>query len=188
MINKLNKLLPILFLYTLIIGCSVSTYNTKGFPDELMIGIHDLPKNFNISDSSFPEIEGGYSCEIKYENTLGGVGALIMHQITIYPDSKTSSENFSKWEKKWLNEKWVKAPETTFVPKNSSDLFRLACLQVTINDLPSKSCRFIQLHNNLIILVLTNIQPDNLNFQQFDEILKKIDNRLPGDEIPMPGE
>lgn len=60
-------------------------------------------------------------------------------------------------------------------------------MEVKINEMPSRSCELLQLHNNIIILVLTNINSDNIDYTTFEEILTQLDARLPDGDIPMPG-
>lgn len=59
-------------------------------------------------------------------------------------------------------------------------------MDLEINSLPTKSCTLLQLHNNLVILVLVNINTDNISFSEFEEILTKLDTRLPADEVYLP--
>jgi hypothetical protein len=46
----------------------------------------------------------------------------------------------------------------------------------------------LQLHNNLIILDLTNINADNIILLAIDSVLQILDTRLPSTNIPMPSQ
>jgi hypothetical protein len=187
--NKRCGLFLILIALILVSGCDSSTPKGKeDFPYDLMVNIHDLTDQFVNSGNEFSTIDGAFSFEIQYMNRNDKAGALVDHQITIYPDSKSANEDFANWEDKWFNESWVTPSESTFKPKNSDDLYKMGCMDTAINGEPTKSCELLQLHNNLIILVLTNINADNISFSTFDEILQKLDARLPSGDIPMPGQ
>ncbi len=172
-----------------IIGCN-SNPPPKGvdeFPYGLMVSIFDLTNQFEKTGSEFPEIDGAFSYAVVYRNRSKKTGAIFSHQITIYPDSKSANEAYSSWVTKWFNEYWIQPSDSTYTPKSPDDIYQIACMDVIINELPTRSCELLQLHNNLIILVLTNINSDNIDFATFEDILTQLDARLPDGDIPKPG-
>lgn len=169
-------------------GCT-SNPRPKGvedFPYDLMVNIVDLTNKFEYFGSEFPEIDGAFSYSITYVNKSKMIGSNFSHWITIYSDSKSASDAYSSWETRWFNEHWTYPSDSTYKPKNSEDIYQLECMDVKINEMPTRSCGLLQLHNNLIILVLTNINSDNIDYSTFEEILSLLDARLPAGDIPMP--
>jgi hypothetical protein len=186
----IRKSLLFVGIILLLIGCS-SNPPPKGvddFPYDLMVNIIDLTNQFEYFSSEFPKIDGAFSYGISYVNKSKMIGSNFSHRITIYSDSKSAIDAFPSWETQWFNEHWTHPSDSTYAPKSSDDIYQIACMDVKINELPTRSCELLQLHNNLIILVLTNINSDNIDFATFEEILTKLDARLPEGEIPIPGQ
>jgi len=181
--NEIVILVVILF-FT---GCT-TTPPPKGvedFPYGLMVNIFDLSTQYKKTGSEFPVIDGAFAYSISYRNKKN---ALFTHQIAIYRDSKSASDAYSLWESQWFNKNWTHPSDLTYNPKNNSDLYQLKCMDVKMNELPTRSCRMLQLHKNLIILVLTNINSESIDFTTFEDVLTKLDARLPTGDIPMPGQ
>jgi hypothetical protein len=171
------------------VGCTANPppKGVDDFPYDLMVNIVDLTNKFEYFSSEFPKIDGAFTYSITYVNKSKMIGSNFSHWVSIYSDSKSANEAYSSWETRWFNEHWTYPSDSTYKPKNSEDIYQIACMDVKINELPTRSCELLQLHNNLIILVLTNINSDNIDFRTFEEILTQLDARLPTEDIPVPG-
>jgi hypothetical protein len=170
-------------------GCIIQPMAPSDFPYELMLQPSDLPTGFTRTGGSFPQVEGGYSHLVGFSSNPAEIGTGIGHQITIYPDLNSAKEYFTDWEKEWFTPAWHE-PATTFTPLNADDKFRLACMEVQIDGRSSRSCTYLQQHNNLIVLVYGNINDKVLNYDQFIEMLRRLDSRLPNKDnlVPTPVE
>jgi hypothetical protein len=170
-------------------GCDLQPIAPSDFPYELMLQPSDLPPGFIRTGGSFPQVEDGYSHLVGFSSNPEEIATGIGHQITIYPDFDASKAHFSDWEKEWFTPAWHE-PSATFSPLDSDDKFRLACMDVQFNGKPSRSCTYLQQHNNLIILVYGNMDDKVFTYDQFIEMLGRLDARLPeSDEIvPTPVE
>lgn len=157
-------LLIILLISLLFSGCAVSQQQAIKFPFELMLGIPDLSLQFEHTYSNLQEIEGGVSYEIKYAKVDYFPGSIVDHQISIYQDPQTASENYFIMEKEYFNDAWVKSSELFFSPHAKDDIFRMGCMDLTFDGVPTKSCQLLQLHNNLVIMVIANINEKNIDF------------------------
>lgn len=158
----------------------------KYFPYDLMVNDLDLPAGFKPSGEEYTTPDNSISFEVSYANPNNKFGALFKHSITIYTDEKTAKAAYATWADKWFNEYYVTPTKMRFKPKSPEDVYQIGCYSESINGVPSQSCRFLQLHNNLIILAITNINSDNISFSIFDEILQKLDARLPSGDAPLP--
>jgi hypothetical protein len=170
-------------------GCSIQPMAPSDFPYELMLQPSDLPAGFTRTGGSFPQVEDGYSHLVGFSSNPDEIGTGIGHQITIYPNIDAAKGYFSDWEKEWFTPAWYE-PSIMFTPLDNDDKFRLACMDMQINSRSSKNCTYLQQHNNLIVLVYSNIGDKVLNYDQFMETLKKLDARLPEKDklIPTPVE
>jgi len=184
--TKSIRLLITAILLISIFGCGILPTASDDFPYDLMIGLADLPKGFEYGDSGFPEIEGAKSFYLTYGRETDKLGALIRHQITIYPNIESAQSSFPIWENEWFTNSWSQPKESKFKPSNPEDIHSLKCLPTQIDDRQSQSCRMLQQHKNLVILVLVNIDSENMSFAEFDAVLQRLDSRLPVDPIPMP--
>lgn len=156
------------------------------FPFELMIDLDDLSNDYRFNDGDYPDVEGAISYVAIYGRLSKELGASISHQLIIYPDSEAAARNFSAWEDEWFPYDWIPIEGSTFKPHNSEDLYLLKCLPADLESW-GQGCRYLQLHGNLIILVETTINEEkNMSFGEFNEILRKLDARLPIEDIPMP--
>jgi len=166
-----------------IFGCSSLTAIAPKFPYDLMIGLYDLPKGFEHVNGEFPEVEGGASHFVTYSKNKNEFGELVSHQITIYPSSEIAKDKYPDWIDQWTISSWIETSEIKFTPKDTADTFTLKCLDGIVNNSPMKSCRFIQLHKNLIVLILVNFGANTISYTEFEEVLVKLDQRLPSEEI-----
>ena len=191
-----KKRLKFIILISLIIftlGCAINDAIEKkldearnSFPFDLMIGIDDLSYDYRFNSGDYPKVEGAISYIAIYGRTSKELATSILHQLTIYPDSELAARDFSTWEDKWFTNDWIPIEESRFKPNNLEDLYLLKCLPAG-SESWGQSCRFLQLHGNLIILVGTTINEEsNLSFAEFDEVLRKLDARLPTENVPMP--
>ena len=169
------------------LGCGITSNVQDDFPYDLMIGLADLSEDFEYKGSHFPEIEGAKSFYITYGKKSGELGALISHQITIYPDIKSAKDSIPIWENQSFTKNWLQPKESLFIPSDSDDFYAFKCLPTKINDRESQGCTSIQQHKNLVVLVIVNIDSENLSFSEFDNVMKKLDSRLPSEVVPMPG-
>ena len=184
--TKALRLIIITISLVSLIGCGIRSNARDDFPYDLMIGLADLPKGFQYGDSGFPEIESAKSFYLTYGRDSDKLGALIRHQITIYPDIEAAQRSLPVWENEWFTDSWSQTEESKFRPSDQEDIYSLKCLPAQIDGRQSKSCRMLQQHNNLVILVLVNIDSENMSFAEFDTVLKRLDSRLPVDPLPMP--
>lgn len=183
---KILKPLVMVFLLISTMSCSLVSSERDKFPYEMMIGLNDLPTGFEYGDSGFPEIKDATSYYLTYGRISEEIGALIRHQITIYKDVESAQNSYPDWEDQWFTDSWSTPDESSYIPHDPEDIYLLKCLPTQINERQSQACSLLQLHKNLVILVLTNIDSQNLSFAEFDEILRKLDARLPSDVVPLP--
>lgn len=185
-----HSIIVLLVLLLLSTGCNTNPPpdGASEFPFDLMVNINDLSNQFELSSNEFPIINGAFSLNETYRNRSNKTGAVFTHQITIYPDSKSANAAYSSWKTEWFNEHWITPKDSIFRPKKIEDSYQLRCMDVIIDELPSRSCRLLQVHNNLIILILTNTNSENIDFPSFEDILSRLDARLPEGDIPMPGQ
>ena len=96
--------------------------------------------------------------------------------ISIYPNEEQIKQDYLQLEKKWFSvgKEW---PGAEFIPLDSKDEYRYACLQI-FSDKSIVSCRFLQKHNNIDVIILVNFDGRLMTMSQFNEILKVLDKRL----------
>jgi hypothetical protein len=184
--NKLLMILTTAILLFTILGCGTISNLQDDFPYDLMIGLADLPQNFEYRNSGFEEVEGGKSFYVTYGKKSGETGAVVSHQITIYPDIESAKRSIPTWENQLFTKNWSQPKESLFRPGNPDDFYELKCLPTQINERKSQGCRMLQQHNNLVVLILVNIDSENISYTEFDRILEKLDARLPSETIPLP--
>ena len=185
----MKKYLNYLWMLFLITGCSFQPISTPDFPYELMLQATDLPNGFERTGGSFPEVPDAFSHMVGFSSDPDVIGKGISHRITIYPDVDSAKDSFVQWERESFTQAWL-APSVIYTPMDVEDQAVLKCMNVQINDGISQSCRFLQQHNNLIILVLANIDSAAINYDEFLKMLQNLDKRLPtsGEVIALPSE
>ncbi|MBI9047482.1 MAG: hypothetical protein JEZ06_23555 [Anaerolineaceae bacterium] len=165
----------------LIFGCNLVSRTPPEMPGELMINQSaDLSGNYELKDMGIEEIEDGNLFYRTYEKKAENIGSIITHQISIYSDTETARNKFSFYEERLFTDIWIMPPSSNFEPIVSDDYYVYKCHD-TQND--SYSCRVIQQHQNLLIIIFVNINEKNISFSEFDEILESLDSRLPEEEI-----
>lgn len=169
----------------LVCSCSTTTLKARAFPYEMMLQLTDLPSQYNHLDSNFPEVKNGKSFEVAFKNKNNFVGSTILHQLAIFQDSNSAQEYYELLKGDYLQGYYL-PDNLKFSPENSDDSFQLGCIDGSINNIPTQTCDLIQLHNNLVIDVSTNINDMNLNMDEFNNILKVLESRLPIDNTPTP--
>lgn len=174
-------------LIVVISGCVIEPMAPSDFPYDLMIQSSDLPQGFIRTGGSFPERPGAFVHIVGYSSDADQTGAGISHQLAIYSDIESAKIGFSTREDEVFTDVWSVPPET-YIPLNPSDASILKCMDVQIDNDVSQSCTFLQQHNNIVILILAVIDSKTINFQQFIEMLQKLDSRLPSKIVPMPSQ
>lgn len=178
------------FIFLLIVaievsGCSTTGLQAKDFPYEMMLQLTDLPSEYNHLESNFPDVKNGKSFEVAFKNNNDFIGSTISHQIAIFQDSTSAQEYYELLKSNYLKGYYLPT-NLEFSPENSEDTFQLGCIDASISNVDTQSCKLIQLHNNLVIEVSTNINGMNLNMDEFNNILKVLDSRLPIENTPTP--
>lgn len=181
----MKNVIRFVLLMALMSGCAIEPMAPSDFPYDLMLQESDLPQGFVRTGGSFPDTPDAFVHIVGYSSNPGKIGSGISHQVAIYPDVETAKTAFSIREGEVFTDVWLE-PSNTYIPLDSNDASILKCMNVQIEDKISQSCRFLQQHNNFIILVLANIDSKVINFNQFIEMLQKLDSRLPSEIVPMP--
>jgi len=183
---KMNRtLMGFVALIAFISGCVIEPMAPSDFPYELMLQPSDLPQGFVRTGGTFPETPGAFVHIVGYAIDPDQIGVGISHQVAIYPDLESAKTAFSIREDEVFTDVWLE-PSNTYIPLNTDDRSALKCMDVQVDDKISQSCRFLQQHNNLVVLVLANIDSEAIDFQQFLDMLQKLDSRLPSESVPMP--
>jgi hypothetical protein len=184
---KIIRVIHIILIALFVSGCAIEPMAPSDFPYALMLQASDLPQGFIRTGGSFPQMENAFSHIVGYSSNPQKIATGISHQITIYPTSDLAIESFPRWEDEWLTNAWAE-PTESYEPLNPNDISVLKCMDIQIDNNPSQSCTYLQQHENLVILVLANIDSQAINFQQFLNMLDKLDSRLPSAVVPMPKE
>ena len=176
-----------MILLILMSGCGVMEKELNAFPYEYMIGLNDLPDDFKYIDSDFLAVEGAKSYTIVYGRTSEEFNTSIRHQIAIYPDPETVLESNSFWQNETFTSAWTTNMESTFKPTDPEDNHYLKCIPLTVNGVENQSCRFLQFHKNLVIYIYFRANSERgMSMEEFDEVLQKLDARLPAENVPVP--
>jgi len=135
----------------------------------------DFPKGWAFVSEDW----GSESGKKSYSATYGVPNKDIIgfgETIAIYPDQERAQNAYLELEEKWFSvgEKW---PGTEFTPLDSNDKYRYECIQIFL-DKSIISCRFLQKHNELVVLILVNIDDQAITISQFNKVLRVLDDRL----------
>ena len=103
-----------------------------------------------------------------------GIG--LNQTIQLYTSIAAAQNEYSNQEKEWFSttKKWEGAD---FSPLSSEDEYRYECVQIFM-DRSIVSCRFLQRHNQIVVLILVNVDGELITFTQLNEILRTLDERL----------
>jgi hypothetical protein len=177
-----------IFLSFILQACSPpSNQQTIEFPSEAMLTIRDLPKGWHRESIDFDqEVPNAESITVYFVGSTNPREShiLVSHQLSAYVDEESAQSAFPEWQEKWLSSESWKQPENwAFTPKDSDDIIEFGCLNQTINEKRFTVCTFLQLHKNLISLVLANIDGETLTIPEFEEAMKILDARL-NQEVP----
>jgi len=181
------KLFLSFIILVLVSSCASPKKTLVDFPLQIMLTITDLPEGFDFSYNDFEQINDGIEYEIQYAKTDKSTGSGVTHSVVVFENDKKASEYYVSIDNQFSSQSTYYVPvDFEFLPKEKSDLFRIGCWDVTLNSYPTISCRFIQLHNNLVIEARTNVNEKNISMQEFNFILKNLDSRLPDETVNMP--
>lgn len=174
------KKLFLSFLLTafLLSGCASNNTQGSSFPFEIMLQLTDLPAHYERLDSSLSNVDNGTVCEVSLKNKNSFTGSYIIHLVAIFKDDASAEKYYQSLADHYLRGAYL--PEgLSFIPSDPTDIYKLGCIDGSIDDVPTESCGLIQLHNNYAIEVTTNINEMNLNMSDFNQILQILDSRLP---------
>jgi hypothetical protein len=160
-------------------GCrSYATPAPQDFPYELMISILEVPQGWQRKGGSFPEVEGALRTHSTFYGPVTETPwKFISHDLAVYPSEELAQEAFSRWEGDWFPAVWQPVTDG-YLPVNGDDLFRYEYHDVSMSGRAVRSYRYLQQHDNFVILVLTNVDNDYLTQVMLDEILGKLDQKL----------
>lgn len=137
--------------------------------------VKDFPKGWEFVSEDWG-VNGLESYSVNYGATnkdFIGFG----ETITKYPDQEQAQNGYLERKEKWFDvgEEW---PGTEFTPTNQNDEYQYKCLKIPMSTF--FSCRFLQRHNEIVVLILVNIddKEEAITISQFNEILKALDERL----------
>jgi hypothetical protein len=174
-INRSKCMLGILLVF-LSSACQAEVIShTAQKLERYAVNTKDLPEGWAFSKEDW-NIESGkdsYAAAYGVPNKdIVGLSQVIY----IYPDEEQTQLAYSEQEKKWFSEgrEW---PGAEFTPLDTNDKYRYVCLQIFF-DKSIVSCRFLQKHNNIVVLILVNVDGKSMTLMQFNEILKVLDKRL----------
>jgi len=172
----------LLSLWSGVMACSIVPADTStDFPFQLLMTPEDLPAEWGRAGSEAPEVPGAISRLVGFTGSTDPQQEylLVKHQLAVYPSEQAGKDAYSMWEQKWFPTiTWQRPPEASFEPRDPSDQFRFACINVKINGFPIMTCTYLQQHRNLVSLVLVNVDGKAITLEQFEQALKKLDERL----------
>ena len=171
-----------LYLLWLAMACTLVPADTStDFPFNLLMTSEDLPTGWGRAGGEAPEVPGAVSRLVSFAGSTDPRQeyVLVKHQLTVYSSDDGATNAYPEWEGTWFpTQTWQRPAEAAFAPVDSTDQFRFACINVKINDSPVMTCTYLQQHHNLISLVLVNIDGKTITLQQFEQALKRVDERL----------
>lgn len=172
--NKYKALLIGLISITIFcIGCNVEFQEITDFPfEEVLVVKADLPDNWKWWANDWIE-RNVYS--VKYESDEG---ILLTHQVGVFSSKETAEIAYDEWEEKWFTGGWQPRAEAVFIPDNSQDQYRYACIDVIANGKLKSPCTFLQQHNRFVSLVLIGIDGESITFDEFNQLLQALDDKL----------
>lgn len=176
------KKILILVLISMFFLSGCSTLNTQGrsFPFEIMLQLTDLPASYEHLDSGLSDVENGTACKVSFKNKNNFIGSSISHVVAIFKEDTSAEKYFNSLVDNYLTNAYL--PEgLTFIPVDSTDIYQLGCVDVSIDNVPTETCKLIQLHDDYVVQVTTNINEMNLEMSDFNKLLQVLDSRLPGE-------
>jgi hypothetical protein len=133
----------------------------------------DFPKDWAFVGEAFSNELGNGSYSANY-GVPNNNNVSFGETIVIHSDQIRAQKAYLEWEKKWFSvtKKWA---GTEFNPLVPNDEYRYECLQI-FSDIVS--CRFLQKHNELVVLILVNVDDKAMTLGQFNGVLRALDERL----------
>lgn len=168
-------------------ACLQATLPPITFPMDLMLNANDLPSGWTQAKNAFEDIPNSAAFTVYYnvddpQKTYMGIS----HTLAIYKDPSTANSAYPGWVKQWIvSDNWTDATDSWFAPIDKDDKFTLKCRNAHINGKLLRSCTYLQLHSNTVVLVLVNLD-EYINMEQFNQVLKKLDEKLPDSKSIIP--
>ncbi len=170
----------------LVLGMTACTSMFSGsssaeFPFDLMMQVPDLPSGWFYDGSEFPD-EAGADTRLRDFRASKDPQLrylLTSHELSVYPDEQAAKHAYTRWETRWFPTSTWKTPrDAHFAAKDPNDRFRFACISASVNSVPVLTCGYLQRHKRLVSLVLTNIDGKAITLTQFEEALRRVDERM----------
>lgn len=152
--------------------------------EPLMINASDLPKGWESAQYTYtlPYREGTLAARNNvFDYFYPGdnlARAYLSHEIFLYPSELAGAAGYQKLHDEWIN--GVLAPinvQSTFKPRNPADKFDI--FYTDGNQPNTYYCLFVQGHGRYVILMSSIYDDKVLTAAQLDEILQRLDARLP---------
>lgn len=161
-------------------------------PDYLLIKLSDLPDGWTTSWQGCDDEQDNTTCTIHHlgpfdinkhadNNSL----MFVKQHAYIYQSENQAQENYHVLEKDFFySDYWIHPENTTFSPRSSKDLYRLACKNFMQRDTPESdpipvtNCRYMHQHKNILVFVYVTFDGEDLTFTEFERLLDRTDKRL----------
>jgi NADH:ubiquinone oxidoreductase subunit len=137
---------------------------------------------FRWQGDEYPAVSGAIVSKLDtYSAATGRTNdyLFIKHQLTIYPDQNAATSLFPEWSENWFpTRSWRPPEEIGFEPQDAEDQYREGCTQVSVNEKPIMTCRFLHQHGRIISFLIANVDGDRITFDLLGDVLNRLDNRL----------
>jgi hypothetical protein len=151
-----------------------------------MIKEEYLPEGFYSAEAGFDDVKNAttsYYYTFRKSPEDNYPAYYVFHQISVYENNDSAINAFSDWEFFEFSSVDKETEKLHFQPKDSNDKYILRC-QVTENVTEVDAfCLYLQQHENLIIFASTAISNNNITYEEFDQLLEKLDELLPSEGV-----
>ncbi len=149
--------------------------------EPLMLNASDLPSGWGSAEHyySMPYREGTIDARNDVFQ-LTGTSPLVYlsHEIFLYPSEQAAALDYQSFHDQEINGVLPpKSVDFTFTPKNPADKFDKFCTDGGGPD--AYFCKFVQEHGKYITELRTTFDSKNLTAAQVNDILQKLDAKLP---------
>jgi len=175
-----RRSLLLLLIFMVLSACNMAS-PPKDFPYELMLSYQDLPPGWERLGGSFPDELGAVSHRVAYSPQPEVSWKAISHQIAIYPDEVSAMAAYPVWEEQWFRPGWQDVPGAESSLQGINDIYRFGYHDGSIDNISFRSYRFLQLHNNMIILILANADNEFLDLDRLLQVIRSLDSKFPLD-------
>lgn len=173
-------LLPIGLLLSLW-ACIAFPGSESDFPFQLLMIPQDLPIGWFRDGGDFPEVPGADTRGIFFSGSTdpNKEYILISHTLSVYTTEAEAENAYIDWEMDiFPTTDWKQPEDISYFPEYAQDQYKLACINVSINENPIKVCRYLRQHLNLISMVFANIDDEAISLSELEDTLGQVDERM----------